>query len=109
MKYTLYITPSAEREINDAADYIEYALKNPQAADDLLDDVENVLSTLRERPQRIRMIPDPVLEAWGIRFIRIRKHLAFFVIDEEQQRVNIVRFLYAKRDWMTLLHYEKPD
>lgn len=109
MKYTLYITPSAEREINDAADYIEYALKNPQAADDLLDDVENVLSTLRERPQRIRMIPDPVLEAWGIRFIRIRNYLAFFVVDEERQRVNIVRFLYAKRDWMTLLHNEKPN
>ena len=109
MKYALHITPSAERDIGDAADYIEYTLMNPQAADELLDAVEEVLSTFRERPQRIRTIPDPVLEAWGIRFVRIKNYLAFFVVDEERHRVNVVRFLYAKRNWMKLLREEKPD
>ena len=36
MKYQLHITQSAERDLIQAADYIEFVLKNPQAADDLL-------------------------------------------------------------------------
>ena len=36
MKYALHITGSAENDINEAADYIEYVLMNPQAADRLL-------------------------------------------------------------------------
>ena len=103
MKYQLHITPSAEREIGEAADYIEFTLLNPQAADALLDAVEEALSTLRERPQRIRPIPDPLLEAWGVRFIRVKNYLAFFAIDESKQRVNILRFLYEKRNWRALL------
>ena len=107
MKYALHITPLAERDISDAADYIENALKNPQAADALLDAFEETLLSLRENPLRVRAIPDPVLKAWGIRFIRINNYLAFFTVDEEKQRVNVVRFLYAKRDWMRLLKEEK--
>ena len=108
MKYTLHITLSAERDINDAADYIEYTLMNPQAADALLDAVEETLLTLRDNPMRVRAIPDPALEAWGVRFIRINNYLAFFVVDEKGGRVNILRVLYVRRNWMKLLKEEKP-
>ncbi len=36
MSYRIYITSTAERDIMSAADYIEFTLKNPKAADDLL-------------------------------------------------------------------------
>ena len=37
MSYKLHITKAAERDLIDAADYIEVTLKNPEAADHLLD------------------------------------------------------------------------
>ena len=40
MKYELHITRAAENDLNEAADYIEFVLMNPQAADHLLDAVE---------------------------------------------------------------------
>lgn len=103
MSYALYIAPTAEREISDAADYIEHALMNPQAAADLLDAIEAAVLSLRENPLRREPAADPVLRAWGIRFIRVGNYLAFFTVDEANRRVNIVRFLYAKRNWMRIL------
>ena len=37
MNYQVHITKTAEHDIAKAADYIEFVLKNPQAADHLLD------------------------------------------------------------------------
>lgn len=36
MNYQVHITKTAEHDIAKAADYIEFVLKNPQAADHLL-------------------------------------------------------------------------
>ena len=38
MSYQLHITSTAEHDIMRAADYIEFTLKNPNAADNLLDE-----------------------------------------------------------------------
>ncbi len=103
MKYELYITRSAENDLNEAADYIEFVLMNPQAADDLLDAVEETLPTLSEYAERHALVDDPVLKAWGIRFVQIRNYLAFYAISETEQKVYIVRFLYGKRNWISIL------
>ncbi len=103
MKYAIFIAPSAERDIRDAADYIEHVLLNPEAASGLLDALEAAAVSLRENPLRREPAIDPVLRAWGIRFMRIGNYLAFFTVDEEKRRVNIVRFLYARRNWIGIL------
>ena len=46
---------------------------------------------------------DPVLKAWGIRFTLVKNYIAFYVISENNHTVYIVRFLYGKRDWITIL------
>lgn len=40
MNYHIHITQTAERDMISAADYIEFTLKNPEAADHLLDTAE---------------------------------------------------------------------
>lgn len=103
MKYELRVASAAERDIEDAADYIEYMLLNPQAAEELLNAIDDVLPTLQEAPKRIALVSDPVLNAWGIRFVRIKNYLAFFVVDDDARRVTVLRFLYAKRNWKGIL------
>ena len=103
MIYDLHITGSAENDINEAADYIEYVLKNPQAADGLLDAVEETLPTLIDKPKRNMIVSDPVLSAWGVRFVQIKNYLAFYIVDDDAAHVIIVRFLYEKRDWIGIL------
>lgn len=103
MSYNIHITSTAERDINSAADYIEFTLKNPDAADNLLDPVEEQIRSLSEMPERYRIVDDPVLSSWEIRFVIINNYLAFYTIEEEQQLVIIVRFLYQKSNWNSIL------
>lgn len=46
MNYTIHITSTAKRDINRAADHIEFDLKNPQAADKLLDEAERQVTVV---------------------------------------------------------------
>jgi len=103
MMYDLHITSAAENDLNEAADYIEYVLLNPDAADRLLDAATERISTLAQFAERNALVDDPVLKAWGIRFIQVNNYLAFYVISEEESRVYIVRFLYGKRNWIGIL------
>lgn len=108
MSYTIHITATAERDLLKAADYIEFFLKNPDAADHLLDTADEQISSLAEMPQRYQLVDDPVLSSWGIRFIKVNNYLAFYTIDENKQLVIIVRFLYQKSNWAFILHHGVP-
>ena len=108
MSYQLHITSTAEHDIMRAVDYIEFTLKNPQAADNLLDVVTKQIGTLSELPQKFRIVDDPILASWEIRFVIINNYLAFYTIDEEKQTVIIVRFLYQKSNWTSILRQIFP-
>ena len=103
MKYDIHITNAAEKDLSSVADYIEVVLLNPMAADDLLEEAENKISDLSIFPKKYALVDDPVLKAWGIRFLLVKNYIAFYVISEENHTVYIVRFLYGKRDWITIL------
>ncbi len=103
MGYELHITRAAENDLNEAVDYIEFVLMNPQAADQLLDAVEDTLPMLSEYAERHALVDDPVLKAWGIRFVQIKHYLAFYTIAEDKRKVYIVHFLYGKRNWLSIL------
>ena len=103
MKYTVHLTERAQRDIESAADYIEYTLLNAKAAGELITAVEETLAGLSDMPQRHMTVSDEVLAAWGIRFIQIKNYLAFYIIDEDKHIVHVVRFLYGKRNWQSVL------
>jgi plasmid stabilization system protein ParE len=103
MNYNIHISRAAERDLNNAADYIEFVLLNPQATNDLLDEAENKIGELSTFPEKFALVDDPVLKAWGIRFTLMKNYIAFYVVSEENRTVYVVRFLYGKRDWITIL------
>lgn len=103
MSYQVHITKQAEKDPDCALDYIEFSLKKPQAADSLLDEAEQTLGSLTQMPGRYALPEDKLLTAWGIRFVQIKNYLAFYVIVKETQIVHIIRFLYGKSDWRSVL------
>lgn len=103
MSYIIHITATAERDIMRAADYIEFNLKNPTAADHLLDVATKQINSLADMPQKFRLVDDPVLASWEIRYVIVNNYLAFYTIDEEKQMVIVVRFLYQKSNWNAIL------
>ncbi len=105
MSYSIYITATAERDILKASDYIEFILKNPKAADDLLYEAESQINSLADFPEKCKLVDDPVLASWGIRFIIINGYLAFYVISKETNQVKVIRFLFQKSNWNAILQH----
>jgi plasmid stabilization system protein ParE len=103
MSYDIHITSAAERDLIRAADHIEFNLKKPKAADNLLDEAEKQINSLSDFPEKFRLVDDSVLASWGIRFVIIKGYLAFYTISEEDNRVIIVRFLFQKSNWNAIL------
>lgn len=103
MSYIIHITRTAERDIMRAADYIEFNLKNPTAAEHLLDVATEQINSLADMPQKFRLVDDPVLASWEIRYVIVNNYLAFYTIDEEKQMVIVVRFLFQKSNWNAIL------
>jgi plasmid stabilization system protein ParE len=109
MSYKIHITKAAEQDLCSAADHIEFRLRNPQAADALLNKAEALISSLSDFPERYPVVDDPVLRGWAIRFVQVNHYLAFYTVSEPDKTVHIVRFLYGKRDWSTILRGEFHD
>ena len=63
MSYQLHITNVAARDISQAADYIEFVLKNPKAADDLLEETDQKINALLPFPQEHPIVEDKLLTA----------------------------------------------
>ena len=103
MTYSIHITAAAERDMANASDHIEIVLKNPKAADELLNEAELKIIALSSFPDKFPLVDDPLLSSWGIRFTRVKNYLAFYVISKEEQKVTVVRFFYGKSNWKLIL------
>ncbi len=106
MKYSIVITDRAQQDIEETLAYIDYTLKNPKAADELLNQISKELGSLESYPERFAFVSDDLLASGGIRKIIIKNYLAFYYINERDGQVVIVRFLYVRRDWKSILRDE---
>ena len=101
--YHIDITQPAENDMIEAARYIAEQLLNPSAAVRLLDDAEAAIFSLEDMPERHALVNDETLADLGIRFMTVGNYLVFYVVRESVKKVVIQRFLYGRRDWLTIL------
>lgn len=103
MLYQLDISRKAQQDLDDSARYITDQLKNPWAARKLLRNAFHAIDSLEELPGRFSVVRDPFLASLGIRFVPVQSYLAFYQVDEAAQTVHILRFLYGKSSWESIL------
>lgn len=82
MNYSIYITAAAEQDMANASDYIEFVLKNPKAADDLLDEAEEKINALSSFPAKFPLVEDPLLASWGIRLTLVRNYIVLVLVNK---------------------------
>jgi len=103
MNYLPNITDLAEEDILSTVKYITNDLKNPVAANNLLDEIERHQKNLEDNPYIYPLVNDDYLSEKGLRLIVIKNYLMFFIINEDNKIVNIIRFLYGRRNWKNIL------
>ena len=105
MKYSVNITGIAEEDILSTVKYIGNILKNPIAANNLLDEIERYEKILEDTPNIYPFVQDELLTQKGLRYFSVKNFLMFYMVmvNEGKRDVNIIRFLHGRRDWKNIL------
>lgn len=101
--YKLKITEAAQKDIENAAEYIATQLDNAKAAVDFLDEVDRCYSRLRENPYIFAKSSDARLESEGFRKARVKNYLIMFKIREDKKEVVIYRTFFKASNYFDLL------
>lgn len=103
MSYRIQVTYEAEKDIFAALDYIEDVLYNRKAATDLSILVEQTILSLDVSPHRYPLCNDQVLQSYRVRYIPIKNYILLYNINEAKHQVNILAFVFGKRQWQALI------
>lgn len=102
-KYSLYIYPQAAKDIESIFDYIAYELKNADAAAKQIDDFEKLFDTVCFAPLSCPLINNEFVKDPSLRKLIVNNYIAFYRLDGEHERIEIVRVLYGMMDFKNLL------
>jgi len=103
MKYDVSLTSPAEFDLISISDYIAIELGEPAVARKLIAKIKKAVLSLDEMPYRRAEIDIEITGVPGIRFLIEANYLIFYHIREEEKSVRVLRVLYGKRDWQTIL------
>jgi plasmid stabilization system protein ParE len=104
--FGLVFSRKANGDILSALRYMRDTLKAPHAAKSHASELERCFAALRENPYSAPLVRNEQLATKGIRFALVKNYLLFYSINEQDKTVLLYRFLYGRRDWMTLLSNE---
>lgn len=97
------ITESAQADLNEMITHRAIKLKSPQSALKLVSQIEKAIFSLEKMPERGRYLQEEQLASQDIRRLLVENYIIFYKIDDKRDRVNIIRILYARRNWADML------
>ena len=103
MAYELFLTEAAHEDLDGALRYISQELSNPQAAANLLKQIEACYGQLRDFPHLYEYCQDLRLRNQGYRKVIIDNFVLIYYPVESEQRIYLLRFFYGGRDYEKLI------
>lgn len=101
VKYDLRYLPLFYDELNQDVSYIAIKLKNPDAASDLLDDVESaIMKRLKDGPESFEQVYSHKSRKHPYYRIYVRNYIIYYVVLEEHGRkiMEVRRFIHSLED-----------
>lgn len=97
-KYKIEYLPGARNDMLQISRYIAKALKAPQAAKNLLQEIGDAISLLENYPyaHTIFRIHKPLKKE--TRLLPVKNFAVLYVVKEEEKMVEIQAIVYAKRN-----------
>ena len=108
-RFEIFLTPDAERDLNELDDYISFQLCAPYTAASFIRDIRQSISELGNAPKRFRLLEDEPWHSRGIRRMNTKSFAVFFLVHEEYSEVYVQNIIYQKRDLKKVLSELYPD
>ncbi len=102
-KYDYSLTEVAESDIGDVFEYIAVDLANPGAASAFADELEEKLDELCAAPKSGSRVENEYIKRDDVRRILVGNFIAYYIVDEEKERIVVLRVVYKKRDQNKIL------
>ncbi len=93
-QYNIILSDLAEQDLEQAADYIAFTLKNPFIAKKTVQGIRNQIDKLRSYPKAHELDDDVFLADLGIRKTYYKEYKIYYTIDDNGGIVYIVRILH---------------
>ncbi len=100
--YILKFTPKANEDLEQIYAYISGKLFSEIAADNLLERIENSLMRLRNFPYSCSFVLDEPLKNRGYRKLIVDNYIAFYLVDETEKLLVVMRILYGAQNYESL-------
>ena len=102
-EYEVILETTAILDLYSILDYISEILKQPETARRIFLSIQEKVMTLNLMPARHSVVRDEPYATLGVRMMPVKNYIAFYLIDETQLEVHILRILYKRREWQNLL------
>jgi plasmid stabilization system protein ParE len=100
-KYRLRYLPLFEQDLAAVRDYISEKLKNPQAADRLVEETEEAIQNRLFFPESFQPYPSKRKRLHTYYRIGVKNYSVFYVVIDGTMEIR--RFLYSRRNIQDLL------
>jgi hypothetical protein len=90
-------------DIESCYNYIKDTLEAPIAAENLMEELYEKLNYIKENPYSRPLVHDELLASLGIRSIKVKNYLLFYSVEEINNNINVITFIYNKRDWANII------
>lgn len=98
--YRYEVMPSALKDIDGIMNSISAQLYAKDAALNLLNEIESSITLACENPYAASAVQEPALARKGYRKLIVKNYIVFYIPDDAQGIIHIMRVIYAARDFM---------
>ena len=98
MSYRVVYSAEARKDLRDIYEYIAYELLEPDTAAGQTGRIMKAVRSLEEMPMRHRLLEEEPWHSQGMRFMPVDHYLVFYLPDETNNVVYIIRIMYGVRD-----------
>ncbi len=95
-QFSLRFLPLFEYDLNEAVEYIQYNLGNPDAAMRLIDDVESAILKRLDNPMSFEQYHSAKERKYPYYRIYVKNYIIFYVVIDDVMEVR--RLVYNKRN-----------
>jgi len=99
IRYTVNISLAANSDLDEIFSYISNTLHAEQSAINLMREIQDMILSLSEMPERFSFSLDPMLAGRGYRRTTVKKYVILYIIDKGNKIVNIMRVFHGSTDY----------
>lgn len=98
MIFKVAYSARARQDLRDIYEYIAYELSAPEAAAGQTGRIMKAVHSLEQMPMRHRLYEEEPWHSQGLRVLPVDNYMVFYLTNETEAAVSILRIMYGGRD-----------